>query len=72
VSDDEIVAYMQQSDEPAFVAQEIGDVFGIHRETARHRLDSLAKSGRIHRKKPSERTVIWWSHADHDYSARSA
>jgi len=72
VSDDEIVAHMKQSDDPAFVAQEIGDEFGIVGETARQRLNSIAKDGRIHRKKPSEKTVIWWSDADHDESARSA
>ena len=72
VSDDEIVAYMKRADEPAFVAHEIADQFGINDETARQRLTSLWREGRIHRKKPSKRTVMWWSDADHDYSAARA
>jgi len=72
VSDEEIIEYMEQSDDPAFVAVEIAEKFGINKETARQRLNDLAERGEIHRKKPSARTVVWWSDVDHNYSARSA
>jgi len=35
VTDDEIVAFMEGSDHPAFVASEIADEFGISTEAAR-------------------------------------
>lgn len=72
VSDAEIIEFMETSDEPAFIAKEIASEFGINKETARKRLNQLSKEGKVYRKKPSLRTVLWWAESDNDYSARSA
>jgi hypothetical protein len=40
-------------------------MFGMTSEGIRGRLESLQEEGRIYKKKPTERTVIWW--VEHGY-----
>lgn len=72
VTDDEILAVMERSDDPAFITSELADEFDMTTEGIRRRLNQLEREGRIHKKKPSARTVIWWADSDHDESAFSA
>ncbi|MFB6126603.1 MAG: hypothetical protein ABEJ79_04815 [Halolamina sp.] len=43
-----------------FVPREISDEFDVSVETARNYLDELVTEGLVDRKKPGERTVIYW------------
>lgn len=72
VSDDEIVRFMEESPDPAFVTSEIADELEMSTEGARNRLENLRDEGRIHRKKPASRSVIWWPQSNHDWSPCSA
>jgi len=69
VSDDEIIEHMRTADDPAFTTKEVAAAFDMGTEGMRGRLNQLADEGRIHRKKPSSRTVIWWTKQAHDGDA---
>jgi predicted ArsR family transcriptional regulator len=60
VTDDEIIEGLRESKEPAFITKEIADIFDMSTEGMRGRLEKLKEEGRICKKKPSPRTVIWW------------
>ena len=49
------------STDPAFVSAEIAEQFDITVEGARHRLDKLVERGLLAKKKPGERTVVYWA-----------
>lgn len=65
VTDEEILTYMESSEDPAFTAAEIADAVGMTVEGVRNRLQELEKQDRIYSKKPGSRTVIWWAGCDH-------
>ncbi|WP_075935919.1 GntR family transcriptional regulator [Halosegnis longus] len=48
------------SPDPAFVPAEIAESFDTSAETARKAMDRLVDRGLLARKKPGERTVIYW------------
>jgi len=48
------------SPEPAFVVQEIADELDVTAEGARHQMSQLVERGLLKRKKPGERTVLYW------------
>lgn len=60
MSDENIIDYMLNHDDPAFTTREIADYFDMTPPGIRNRLEDLAKAGEIKRKKPANRTVIWW------------
>jgi predicted ArsR family transcriptional regulator len=64
VSDKEIIEFMRSDQDPAYTTSELADHFEMSSEGIRGRLEDLEKRGRIFKKKPSSRTVIWWSDSD--------
>lgn len=72
VEDDQIVEAMKEADDPAFITSELAEMFDMTTEGIRRRLETLEDSGRIYKKKPGTRTVIWWAKPDNDQSAFSA
>jgi transcription initiation factor IIE alpha subunit len=60
VTDEEITAVMRKSQDPAFTTSELAERLEMSTEGVRRRLNKLREDGRVHRKKPSSRTVIWW------------
>jgi len=65
VTDNEMVRWMRSQNDPAFVAVELANEFDVTTETARKRLEGLEAEGRVIRKKPARRTVLWWLPEDH-------
>jgi len=59
VSDPEILALFDATDDPYLTATEIADILDIRRQTAHERLMDLWNNGEIRRKKTG-RTVGWW------------
>jgi predicted ArsR family transcriptional regulator len=72
VTDDEIICWMEAVEGPAVIARELAEQMDISAVSARDRLEELTEEGRVHRKKPSSRTVIYWPEAEHDRSLCSA
>ena len=72
VTDDEIVQWMCETPEPAFTTAEIAEKFDMTAEGMRGRLENLRDGDQVYRKKPTSRTVIWWTDSDHDGSVLSA
>ena len=72
VTDSEIVQWMRETPEPAFTTAEIAEKFDMTAEGMRGRLEALQDGKHVYRKKPTSRTVIWWTDSDHDGSALSA
>lgn len=61
------------SPDPAFVPSEIAEALGITTEGARHRMNKLVEKGYLSKKKPGERTVIYWiTPAGREYYAENA
>lgn len=65
VTDDEIIRVMRQSPDPAFSTGEVAEMVseancGITKQAVRERLEKLRNEGRVHKKKPSSRVVMWW------------
>jgi predicted nucleotidyltransferase/biotin operon repressor len=60
-SDSEFIAAVRKYD-PAST-QEIADELGIHRRSAQHRLDNLADSGQVSKKKVGN-SLVWFSPSD--------
>lgn len=56
----EILEVFALSTDPAFVPAEIADELNVTTEGARHQMDRLVEQGFLTRKKPGERTVIYW------------
>lgn len=72
VSDGEIVAAMSRHPDPAFTTSELAGMFDMTAEGIRRRLESLRERNEVYKKKPTERTVIWWVPADQSERMRSA
>jgi predicted HTH transcriptional regulator len=64
VSDEEIITIISQHPDPAFTTGELAELFGMSTEGIRGRLSKLQDKGLISKKKPTNRTVIWWSLSD--------
>lgn len=69
VSDEEILAKMNESADAAFTAAELADSFGMTNEGMRNRLRQLAERGVLESKKPGVRTLIWWPAGDYSSQA---
>jgi len=48
------------SNEPAFVVAEIAEKLDCTVEGARHQMQNLVEEGYLDRKKPSQRSVLYW------------
>ena len=64
VTDDEIIETIASHPDPAFTTSELAEIFDMSTEGVRGRLNKLAEEGKIAKKKPTTRTVIWWVHSD--------
>ena len=56
-----VYKFMIASSEPGFVVREIADEFGLKHETARNVLEELVSQGKIQRKNPTSRVVIYYA-----------
>jgi len=48
------------SPDPAFVPKEIGEKLNVTTEGARHQMNNLVERKLLAKKKPGERTVLYW------------
>jgi len=48
------------SPDPAFVPKEIGEKLNVTTEGARHQMNNLVERELLAKKKPGERTVLYW------------
>lgn len=60
IPDEDILRVFLRSSDPAFVPIELARELDAGVETARNRMDSLADRGLLYKKKPGERTVLYW------------
>jgi Fic family protein len=60
VSDDEVLAAFENTDDPVLGAPEVGEIVGITRQGARKRRLELVEEGKLERKKPGARTAVYW------------
>jgi len=59
--------------DPAFVPKEIAGFLNVTTEGARHQMDKLVEQGLLGKKKPGERTVLYWITPDgYEYYAENA
>jgi predicted transcriptional regulator len=66
----DILTVFALSTDPAFVPAEIADQLDVTTEGARHRMETLVQQGYLERKKPGQRTVLYWVTDDgRDYVA---
>lgn len=59
-SDEEIIRYVEQHQEPFVTASEVADKAGFTRQTAHKRLQEMTDEGEINKKKIGASAVIWW------------
>jgi len=57
---DLLEVFVSNIDEGAFVPSELGDALDVTAEGARHQMDNLVDRGLLEKKKPGERTVLYW------------
>ncbi|WP_262177121.1 MarR family winged helix-turn-helix transcriptional regulator [Haloarcula laminariae] len=60
VSRERVLEEFVVSPDPAFITKEIAEKFDVEGETARNWLNGMVEAGLLDRKKPGERTVIYW------------
>jgi len=63
VSDEDILAVFERSDDPVLTTSEVADQIDIGQRGTYDRLEKLAEQGEIVRKKVSGSAVVWWSPA---------
>lgn len=56
----DILRVFLSSSDPAFTAGEIAAELDVTDEGARHRMNKLVDRGLLEKKKPGQRTVIYW------------
>lgn len=69
VSDEEILAAIDQARAPVVTAADLEEVLPIGRRAIRERLLDLLEQGRVARKKVGGRAVVWWHTAQADTGA---
>jgi len=65
VSDDEIIEQIRSHPDPAFTTPELAEQFDMTVEGIRRRLNKLQDKGRLYKKKPTNRTIVWWVEPGH-------
>lgn len=55
-----ILEIFLKSTEPAFVPAELAQIVDVTTEGARHQMNRLVDAGHLSKKKPGQRTVIYW------------
>lgn len=56
----DILEIFLSSTDPAFVPSEIADKLDVTTEGARHQMNRLVEKGYLEKKKPGQRTVLYW------------
>jgi len=69
VTDDEILAALRECPQPAFVTTEIAEWAGMSTQGMRNRLNALHEAGKLKKKQPSKRVVLWWVPEDENKPA---
>lgn len=60
VSDENIIKYFSQFDEPVLTSMDIAEAFDISQQAAHSRLSNLHEEGILKRRKVGGRAVVWW------------
>lgn len=60
ISARDILEIFLSSSDPAFVPSEIAEKLAVTTEGARHQMNRLADEGYLEKKKPGQRTVLYW------------
>ena len=60
ITAEDILEIFLSSTDPAFVPAEIAEELDVTLEGARHQMNRLADEGLLKKKKPGERTVMYW------------
>lgn len=60
ITDIEILRVFALSSDAAFIASEIADELDVTTEGARHQMNNLVERGLLRKKKPGQRTVLYW------------
>lgn len=60
VSDEELLAVFEESDDPVLTASEIAEYVSIERRSVYDRLRKLKEAGVLESKKVGGRTTVWW------------
>jgi len=60
VTEAKLVQKIEEHEDPFVTAREVGDMFGVSRQTAYKHLQRLSESGQIEKKKIGSSAVIWW------------
>jgi predicted transcriptional regulator len=69
----DILSVFVGSDDPAFVPAEIAAELDVTTEGARHQMDNLVRKDLLAKKKPSQRTVLYWiTPAGYEYYTENA
>ncbi|NHX37272.1 MULTISPECIES: winged helix-turn-helix domain-containing protein [Halolamina] len=61
VSDEEILDVFQQSPDPVLTTRDVAEAIDMGRRGTYQRLEDLAESGTIQKKKVGETGAVWWS-----------
>jgi predicted ArsR family transcriptional regulator len=69
VTDEELLAVFQRTDDPVLSTAEIADELPIKRRATLTRLRRLADNGVLNRKQTGGRNTVWWPTTDPDTSA---
>jgi predicted transcriptional regulator len=73
ITDIDILKIFVGSREPAFVPSEIADDLDVTTEGARHQMEKLVERGLLGKKKPGQRTVLYWITDDgYEYYTQNA
>ena len=59
-SDEDILNWMREKGDPAYVTVEVADQFDMTTEATRGRLYDIEQEGELMSKKPGSRTIVWW------------
>jgi predicted transcriptional regulator len=60
IDDLSVLETFLSSSEPAFVPSEVAENLDVTTEGARNRMNKLAERGLLEKKKPGQRTVMYW------------
>jgi len=60
ISDDEILAIFQDTDDPVLSTSEVTEQIPLKRRATYNRLRSLADGGRLESKQIGGRNTVWW------------
>ncbi|MFW5968840.1 MAG: hypothetical protein ACOCV2_15045 [Persicimonas sp.] len=66
MSDQQLLSYFKQHDDPVYSVVELAPEFEIGEEGVRVRLNSLVEVGKLETKKPGSSTRVYWLPRDDD------